>query len=57
MILLGEMYFKGLGVPQDYGQARQWWEKEAASGNAWAMYHLGVLYENGWGVPQDYGQA
>jgi TPR repeat protein len=53
---------KGLrGIPPppqpDYGQARQWYEKAAAAGEATAMTRLGWLYEVGWGVPQDYGQA
>ena len=54
---LGLMYDKGHGVPQDYGQARQWYEKAAAQGNAMAQYNLGVLYRNGQGVPQDLVQA
>src|SRR2546425_9859263 len=54
---LGELYFKGEGVPQDYAQARQWWEKAAAQGDAKAQNNLGWLYANGMGVPQDYAQA
>ena len=51
------MYAKGQGVAQDYGQARQWYEKAAAVGSAAAMQNLGVLYRDGQGVPQDYEQA
>ena len=47
------LYHKG----QDYGKARQWFEKAAAQGDAMAQGNLGVLYENGQGVPQDYGKA
>lgn len=53
----GWMYAKGQGVAQDYGQARQWYEKAAAVGSAAAMQNLGVLYRDGQGVPQDYEQA
>jgi energy-coupling factor transporter ATP-binding protein EcfA2 len=54
---LGTHYQQGLGVPQDYGKARGWYEKAADKGNAVAMNNLGWLYHNGWGVPQDYGKA
>ena len=42
---------------QDYGKARDWFEKVAAKDNSNAMTNLGVLYENGWGVAKDYGTA
>ena len=54
---LGLMYDKGYGVPQDYEQARQWYEKAAAQGYAKAQYNLGVLYHNGNGVPKNLVQA
>ncbi len=54
---LGLMYDKGYGVPQDYGQARQWYEKAAAQGKTNAQYNLGVLYHNGHGVPKNLVQA
>jgi TPR repeat protein len=54
---LGQLYANGQGVPQDYVQARQWYEKAARQGEASAQVELGVLYENGNGVPKDYQQA
>ena len=54
---LGAMYDDGHGVSQDYGQARQWYEKAAAQGYAIAQFNLGWLYDNGQGVPQDFVQA
>src|SRR2546422_434692 len=54
---LGWLYYDGRGVPQDYAQARQWYEKAAAQGNAKAQNNLGVLYQNGQGGLQDYAQA
>lgn len=56
-INLGRLYHDGQGVPQDYVQARQWYEKAAAQGNAFAQHAIGSLYANGRGVPQDYAQA
>jgi TPR repeat protein len=54
---LGVLYYNGQGVPQDYVQARQWFEKAAAQGEANAQNSLGVLYYNGEGGPQDYTKA
>jgi len=54
---LGQLYAKGLGVPQDYVLARQWFEKAAFQGHAEAQTSLGALYLNGYGVTQDYQQA
>ena len=53
----GVLYANGRGVPQDYGQAAQWYRKAAEQGDAAAQSNLGLLYVNGQGVPQDYGQA
>ena len=54
---LGVLYYNGEGVPQDYVQARQWFEKAAAQGDAYAQNSLGMLYHNGQGVPQHYTKA
>jgi TPR repeat protein len=54
---LGLLYAKGQGVPQEYEQVRQRYEKAAAQGNANAQYKLGVLYGNGQGGAQDNDQA
>jgi len=51
------LYEKGLGVAQDYGNAREWYEKAAGNGNAGAMNSLGGLYDKGQGVGQDYVKA
>jgi uncharacterized protein len=51
------MYLNGHGVPQDYVQARHWWEQAAAQGNALAQYNLGLVYANGQGVSQDHVRA
>jgi TPR repeat protein len=44
-------------VQQDDVQARQWYAKAAAQGQAKAQFSLGILYFNGEGVPKDYQQA
>ena len=31
---LGNLYFNGNGVTKDYAEARKWYEKAAAAGNA-----------------------
>ena len=54
---IGGLYQNGLGVPQDYGQAMQWYRKAADLGDDEAEYDIGILYANGWGVPVDLNQA
>ncbi len=49
---LGSMYAEGLGVPKDYTKAREWLEKAAAQGNAYAQATLGMI--GGREVPKDY---
>jgi hypothetical protein len=51
------LYENGWGVAKDYAQARQWFEKAAAAGDAAGMRDLGGLYANGWGVAPDFAQA
>jgi hypothetical protein len=47
---IGDLYENGLGVAQDYGEAREWYERAADAGDGLAMYNLGHLYEKGLGV-------
>jgi len=54
---LGELYAKGKGMPQDYAQARAWYEKAAAQGHPHAQNNLAELYFAGLGVPQDLVRA
>jgi len=53
----GERSFLGQGVPQDYGKAREWFQKAAAAGNADGMAGLGFCYRDGQGVDRDFDQA
>ena len=54
---LGELYAKGKGMPQDYTQARTWYEKAAAQGHPHAQNNLAELYFAGLGGPQDLVRA
>ena len=54
---IGNCYFNGMGVAQDYVQAHQWYKKAAAKNNAAAQYNIGMLYNYGHGVKQNYEKA
>ena len=54
---LGDDYYFGRGMAQDYAKARDYWEQAAVKGNAEALNGLGYLYRNGLGVTQDYAKA
>ena len=51
--LLGEMYLKGEGVPQDFAKARSWLEQAAGQGSMSACYSLARIYGEGLGVTRD----
>jgi TPR repeat protein len=55
--ILGNLYYYGRSVAQDYAEARRWYQKAADQGQADAQYNLGWMYHNGQGVPQDYAFA
>jgi TPR repeat protein len=54
---LGNLYMKGLGVPQDYVEARHWYEQAARQDDAQAESKLGILYFYGLGVPIEMSEA
>ncbi len=55
--LMGNVYFAGQGVPQDYRQALTWFEKAADQGYMPAYAPTAKLYEQGKGTPIDLGKA
>src|SRR5437763_295274 len=55
--VVGILYSKGEGVPQNDGEATRWYRKAAEQGNAMAQFELGELYQEGQGIPQDYAEA
>ena len=42
--LLGQMYYEGHGVKQDYGNAIIWYTKAASNGEALAQYCLAKIF-------------
>lgn len=50
---LADKYEHGLGVPQDYQLALEWYRKSAAKKNYVAQYSLGMMYKQGLGVQAD----
>ena len=50
---LGEAYYYGKVLPQDFRQAAAWYRKAAEQGYPEAEASLGYLYHHGRGVPQD----
>ena len=54
---LGNGYYTGEGVPQDYKEAFNWYRKAAEQGHSSAQNSLGVMYANGEGVPQNDKEA
>jgi uncharacterized protein len=51
--LLGEIYSKGLGVPEDPKAAADWYAMAAKSGDPLATFELALMYEEGRGVEKD----
>ena len=56
-VLLGECYFHGVVVPEDYTEAVKGYRKAAEQGNADAHAMLGICYSHGLGVPEDKAEA
>lgn len=54
---LGDMYYNGEDVAQDYAAAAEWYLRAAGQGNATAQFHLGNMYRVGLGVHQDQAEA
>jgi TPR repeat protein len=54
---MANMYYKGLGVPQDYARAMYLYRKAAEQGQTASMITLGYMYEHGQGTKTDYAQA
>ena len=56
-LILGECYYFGWGVEQDYKKSVEWYKKSAEQGYAAAQFNLGICYYRGQGVEQDYKKA
>jgi uncharacterized protein len=55
--VLGFIYNEGVGVPQDYAEAVNWYRKAADQGNADGQLSLGAMHSEGHGVLRDYAEA
>src|SRR6185312_15329654 len=55
--LIGFFYTHGIETETDLGQAVQWYQQSAKTGNAIAQYNLGVCYEYGTGVEKNIQKA
>ena len=54
---VGYMYEEGLGVPQNYLLAMNWYRQAADNGLAEAQHNMGMLYHHGYGVAENLGEA
>ena len=55
--LVGVMYNRGWGVPEDFAEAVSWYCKAAEQGNARSQFHLGEIYDYGRSVAHDGAEA
>jgi hypothetical protein len=55
--ILGLLYYRGRGAPQDHNEALRWFRNAADKGDAAAQFYLGFMYSEGQGVPRDYAEA
>ena len=54
---LGDCYFEGKGVTQDYKEAVKWYRKSAEQGDWMGQANLGRCYSEGKGVAQNHDEA
>lgn len=55
--MLGNMYYQGQGVAQNYAEAAKWFRKAAEQGDAHGQYILGLMYVAEQGVAQDFAEG
>ena len=54
---LGQIYYSGETVPQNYKLAAELWTLAAGQGFVEAQYNLGVMHKSGQGVERDLKEA
>ena len=54
---IGVLYHQGLGVKQNYAEARSWYQRAADGGYASGFYNLGLLHQDGLGVEKNTATA
>ena len=52
-VLLGDLYYQGIGVPANYSLAWTWYNRAAGHDNAEGQYKLGKMLWDGVGVPRN----
>jgi hypothetical protein len=57
MLLLGIMYYSGIGVEQNYKEAASWYEKAADELEPHGLCNLGYCYSYGRDMPVDHARA
>ena len=55
--MIGSMYQRGRGVPQNDAEAMEWFRKSARQGNGGGQNPLGAMYKSGQGVTEDHVRA
>ena len=55
--ILGDSYYHGEDLPQNYNEAFKWYKKSAEQGYDESQYNLGGMYYKGKGVAQNYTEA
>jgi TPR repeat protein len=55
--VLGNLYYKGDSVPQDYTEAAKWYRKAADQGHTNSQYMLASMHDRGDGMSPDYIEA
>lgn len=54
---LGDMYYEGDEIPQNYKLAEKWYLQAAEQGDSYSQSILGDMYSEGEGVKQNYAEA
>ena len=54
---LGDIYYYGEGICQDYAKAIYWYRASATHGYPVAFYNIGICYQQGSGVSKSYFEA
>lgn len=54
---VGLCFFRGSGVPKNYGMAEKWFRRAAEQGFAEAQFVLYLMYDRGWGVKANRTEA
>lgn len=54
---LGDAYFDGIGIEQDYAKALEWYLRAAKQGHGIAQYNVAYAYANGIGTQKNTSEA